>query len=410
MSNSQIDSNQTLVDRLAIYLSAYKHYVEIKSKAGLYDVAIFGEALCRDLAEITFGYKDLTNLNLRKNYPAIDLGSKEARCAIQVTITASSTKIVETQRKFFEHNLNEDYSRLIFIILGVKQAAYENKDIIREKGDFKFDPYKDIYDLGDLFEILVKELQPEKLEAFTKRLESELGSAIRPYLLGVDRPGQNLRQLFDAHDVTITNAVDALQRFQVNRAIYSDTMSLSEKAGKELIKYVAEQFAVSGDWIDGQYSHVYSNCPDCEKSTNWRRSLSGAYNLVERIYSQGEELNLIIPTEFELSEIDSSKDIVDHHSSSYEHFFLAARRRTNDFSVDCFRLIISEPLKYLSCRKGIFLLFKAMKDYEIKTEQIKYLNVYMAPRAEIMKCYAGESFLVETFRSGILAFNHKDFM
>ena len=76
-----MNSNQTLADRLAIYLAAYKHYVAIKSKARLQDGAIFGEALARDLAEIVFDYKDLVNLNLKTSFPAIDLGSAAAGCA-----------------------------------------------------------------------------------------------------------------------------------------------------------------------------------------------------------------------------------------------------------------------------------------------------------------------------------------
>jgi len=119
-----MNSTQALADRLAIYLAAYKHYVELKSKARLLDVAIFGEPLARDLAKIVFGYKDLVNLNLETSFPAVDLGSSSAACAIQVTISASATKIVETQQKFFEHGLDRTYSKLKFIILGNKQKTY----------------------------------------------------------------------------------------------------------------------------------------------------------------------------------------------------------------------------------------------------------------------------------------------
>lgn len=405
-----MDSTQDLANRLAIYLSAYKHNVAIKSKARLLDIAIFGEAFCRDIAEIAFGYKDLVNLNLKMNYPAIDLGSAEAACAIQVTITASSAKIAETLEKFFEHGLDSTYSKLKIIILGDKQGTYKSKRIIREKGAFRFDPNEDIYDLGDLFDILVKAADPEKFEAFNKRMERALSSSIRPYLLGFDRPGQNLRQLFEAHDVTPTNAVSALRRFEVNRAIYSSTVSLSEKASKELIQYVARQFSVSGDWIDGQCSHIYCNGPDYETTTDWRRSLRGAYDLVERIRSQGEELDLIIPTGFTLSEMDESPDIVDQHSSSYAHFFLSARRQMNDFSVGRFRLILGDPITYRPCREGIFLLFMAAELYEIQTGCKTYLNVHEAPSIDILNCYSGDLFLADLFRLGQLVGNHKDFV
>lgn len=404
-----MDSNQALADRLAIYLSAYKHYVEIKSKACLLDTSIFGEALCRDIAEIVFGYKDLVNLNLQKNYPAIDLGSVEAACAFQVTITASSTKIVDTQEKFFKYGLDSTYSKLKFILLGEKQGSYESQQIIRERGAFKFDPDEDIYDFGALFRILVQAANPAKFEAFNKRLENELGSNIRPYLLGIDRPGQNLRRLFEAHDVTPTNAVFALNSFGVNRAIYSSTISLSEVAGKELIQYVAKQFAVSGDWGDGQSSHIYCGGPDSESTTGWRRSLRGAYDLIERIRSNQEELDLIISDELTLSEMDEFPDVVDQYSTSYQYFFVAARQK-NDFLVERFRLVIGDPLTYRPCRDGIFLLFMAAELYEIETGCKTYLNVRVAPRDNILSCQSGDLFLVDLFRIGYLLGNHKDFI
>lgn len=405
-----MDSNQALADRLAIYLSAYKHYVEIKSKARLLDTSIFAEPLCRDIAEIVFGYKDLVNLNLQKNYPAIDLGSAEAECAFQVTITASSAKIVDTQKKFFKHNLDRKYSKLKFIILGEKQGSYESQQIVRERGAFKFDPDKDIYDLGALFEILVQAADPAKFAAFNKRLESELSSSIRPYLFGIDRPGQNLRRLFEAHDVTPTNATSALNSYGVNREIYSNTISLNEAAGKELIQYVAKQFAVSDDWIDGQSSHIYCGGVDQEISTAWRRGLRGAYDLINRIRSNQEELDLFISAEINQLKMDKfPSNNVDVNSSSYEFFFVAARKK-NDFLVERFRLVIGDPLTYQPCLDGIFLLFMAAELYEIETGYKTYVNVRVAPRDDILSCQFGDLFLVDIFRGGSLVRNHKDFI
>lgn len=404
-----MDSIQTLADRLAIYLAAYKHYVEVKSRARLQDVTVFGESLARDLAEIVFGYTDLVNLNLATSFPAIDLGSEKTACAIQVTITGDSTKIIETQRKFLEHGLDRTYSKLKFIILGEKQATYESQQIVREKGGFNFDPYKDIYDLGDLFRILVSTAEPAKFEAFSKRLEHELGSAIRPYLLGADRPGQHLRRLLEAHDVRITDAVQALKPFSMTRTIYSNSTSLTEAASKELIQYVAKQFWVSEEWIDGSCGHIYCNSPGAERGTDWRRTLRGAYDLIASTCSGGEKLDLIIPAGINLKELDTIEDVVDHNACNYEHFFLVARKN-NDFSIDCFRLLLSDKLSYQGCRNGIFLLFVAAEIYEIRTQKKTYIDVYEAPKDQILNCYAGTDFLVDIYRSGQLIGNHKDFV
>lgn len=274
---------------------------------------------------------------------------------------------------------------------------------------FSFDPDQDIYDLGDLFRILVAANDPAKLEAFYKKLEGVLGSAIRPYLLGADRPGQNLRDLFDAHDVRTTDAVQALKRFGMSRDIFSNTMSIAEMCSRELIQYVAKQFWVSDDWIDGIDAHIYSGGPGAEQATDWRRSLRGAYDLVKRASTDGETLRLVIPAGLSLRELDAVKDVVDHNACDYEHFFLVARKR-NEFSVDCFRLVISDHLSYRGCRDGIFLLFLAAEIYEIETRQKTYIDVYVAPRAHILSCYVGDQFFVDLHYASQLIGNHKDFI
>lgn len=279
--------------------------------------------------------------------------------------------------------------------------------IVRRKGTFSFDPDKDIYDLNDLFEMLVATADPKKFEAFASRLESEIGSAIRPFLLDVDRPGQRLRSLFCAHDVSPTDAVQALKPFGMSRSIFSDSMSLAEFASNELIRYVAER--VSDKWIDGIDAHIYSDLPGGERGTEWRRSLRGAFDLVERARTAGEALSIVVPTESSLRELDAVADVVDNREFNYEHFFLVARK-TNHFRADSFRLVISDPLSYRKCRDGIFLLFLAAEIYEMEAREKTYIDVYEAPREEILGCCTGDTFLVDLLRTGRVVRNHKDFI
>lgn len=175
------DSTQTVANRLATYVAAYKHYVTIYSKAGRPDVAIFGESLARDMAEIVFGYTDLVTLNLQTSSPSVGLGSSVGACAIQVTIPGSTTNIVETQDTFFAQGLDGTYSRLTFIVLGTKEATYDSQRIVRSRGAFTFDPDRDIVDLDDMLGILVSKADPAKLEAFADRLQRELGAPTQPY-------------------------------------------------------------------------------------------------------------------------------------------------------------------------------------------------------------------------------------
>ncbi|AYD65845.1 hypothetical protein DVB37_19420 [Achromobacter sp. B7] len=398
----------SLVHRLAIYLAAYKHYLDFKTQAGLLDAAVLGEAVALDLARITWGYTDLENLNLKHNFPAVDLGTKSGDCAIQVTVTSSSTKIVETQEKFFEHGIMNTYAKLIFVILGEKQASYDSQRIVRSQGEFKFDPEKDIYDLNDLYNIVAKSGDAAKIEQFADRIEQELSDKIRPFLAGVDKPGQNLRRLFEAHDVSIANAVEPLKKFGITRSIFSNNTSLSEAADLHVVSYIADQFSVASDWIDGSYGHIYNGRPGSVPQ-DWRRSLEKSYQVIREAISNSEELILLIPSEVGLNSLDRVKDVADVKSADYQHFFLAARK-TNDFGEHRYRMAISEPLSYKGTRDGIFLIFLAAEIHEAITQKTIYINVVGVPRDELLSCYSGDRFLVDLVRHAPTLGNQRDFL
>lgn len=405
-----MDSIQTLADRLAIYLSAYKHYIQIKSKARLLNGAIFGEALSRDIAEIVFDYGDLVNLNLHEpNCPAIDLASERARHAIQVTIAGTSTKIESTLEMFFKQKLEAKYSKLRFVVLGNKQGKYDSTNIIRSKDSFSFNPETDIYDLSDLFNILVTQAIPEKFTKLNARLEQELGGQIRPFLQGYDRPGQNLRALFDAHDVTATNAVDALKPFGIDRKTYSETATLNDAVTNKLINFIAQEFGISSDWIDGQGDHIYANGPDFEKSTDWRRSLAGAFDLIKRVFTAGDYVMLVLPVEVTLTGLDGSSDVVNSPDPDYESFFLVSRDK-NSFSSERYKLLLNDHFSYSRCREGISRLFLATELYEILTGRKKYLNILTTGRDTLASCREGSTFVVDIVRNGVVGQNQKDYV
>ena len=398
----------SLVDRLAIYLAAYKHYLVFKTQAGLLDAAVFGEAVALDLAKITWGYTDLENLNLKHNYPAVDLGTVSGDCAIQVTVTSSSTKIVETQEKFFEHGIMQRYSKLIFVILGEKQASYDSPRIIRSQDGFKFDPKEDIYDLNDLYGIVAKSGDAAKIEQFADRIEQELSGKIRPFLAGVDKPGQNLRRLFEAHDISTANAVEPLKKFGITRSIFSNNTSLSEAADVDVVSYVADQFSVASDWIDGSCGHIYNGNPGSD-SQDWRRSLENSYQVIREAISNSEDLILLIPSEVGLDSLDCVKDVADVKSPDYRHFFLAARKK-NDFGEYRYRMAISEPLSYKSTRDGIFFIFLAAEIHKATTQMIIYIDVVGVPKDELLSCYSGDRFLADLIRDAPTLGNQRDFV
>lgn len=104
-----------------VRLSVLRYTITANTRRGKNDVATDAENFFAGLLNILFGWK-LLNLNVveRKNYPAIDLGDKHARVAIQVTAENGFDKIRTAVDTFYQYELNEEYDILIILILSRK--------------------------------------------------------------------------------------------------------------------------------------------------------------------------------------------------------------------------------------------------------------------------------------------------
>lgn len=138
-------------------LSQFVTEVRGANAAGRTDINRAAETLLIPLLGEVYGWKHLVNLNSEENenFPAIDLGDKEAGVAIQVTSTSNSEKIKETLQKFRDKELFRNYPRIYFYILTEKQASYSSKAFNEiSQGFFEFDPKKHILDYRDVFETI----------------------------------------------------------------------------------------------------------------------------------------------------------------------------------------------------------------------------------------------------------------
>lgn len=118
---------------------------------GLFDSNRQAQSFFKGLFSRVFGYKnlqELDKLNWVCNYPAIDLGDKDARVAFQITTNKTSEKIKDTITRFLNHDLHKEYDRLIIFIIGSKQSTYMDFDT---EGKFNFDKEWDIWDSEYLF-------------------------------------------------------------------------------------------------------------------------------------------------------------------------------------------------------------------------------------------------------------------
>lgn len=96
---------------------------------GLTDHNTIAEDLICGLMREVLGFRELRNLNAteRANFPAIDLADFGAKISVQVTGTASLSKIKGTLGKFVKHSLPCSFDRVIVYILSRKQGLRKER-------------------------------------------------------------------------------------------------------------------------------------------------------------------------------------------------------------------------------------------------------------------------------------------
>lgn len=166
-----------LTSRITDNLIAFSTSAHAKSVIGLYDDARGAQEFFKGLFNIVFGYSlvDLDKLHDVTNYKAIDLGDETEKIAIQITLQTDSFKINQTIKKFNEAELYKTYDRLVIYVIGNK-LNYRSK--FDTKGEFAFDPDKDIWDDNHLVKQIDKIEDISKLEQLDEYLSSNLDTYI----------------------------------------------------------------------------------------------------------------------------------------------------------------------------------------------------------------------------------------
>ena len=161
---------ETLMKNIMSRLSCLTNYVRQNNKLGWTDVNHGAEDFYCGLLNSAFGWKLKNQNELKMDFPAIDLGDPENRICVQVTSTTERSKVQRTLYKFFGNGLNEQYSRLIVLIIGEK-PDYRSGFLVEE--GFAFDPKADIWDLAVLNEKL-SALEVDVLEQVSQYLDKQL--------------------------------------------------------------------------------------------------------------------------------------------------------------------------------------------------------------------------------------------
>ena len=108
---------QKLIDEISEQLAILTHKIKLQNGINLTDLNIHAENFFRDFLNLLHGFQ-LRNCNAENpNEAAIDLRDEANRIAIQVTANSRREKIQSTVDAFCAQGSNEEYDRLIILLL-----------------------------------------------------------------------------------------------------------------------------------------------------------------------------------------------------------------------------------------------------------------------------------------------------
>lgn len=143
--------------RIRTLMTSFVVQVKLATAQGDTFLNTLAETFLIPFLKEVYDLPNLKNLNQtdKKNFPAIDLGDKSKRVAIQVTSTATSDKVKKTLSLFTEHRLYDHFDHLLIYIISEKQTRYlGNKYDEITEGYFSFDKDRDIVDSQDVIRII----------------------------------------------------------------------------------------------------------------------------------------------------------------------------------------------------------------------------------------------------------------
>jgi hypothetical protein len=160
-----------------INTSAARFVLEVEgfNATNQYHINIHAESFIIPVLNETFGL-NLENLNStqRKNFPAIDLADFKNRVAFQVTATSDFSKIEDTIKKFFSHDLHKRFDILYFYIITHKKEKYNDNKLSKLLQDgFLFSTKEHVIDKDVLLQKINSISSTLKLQTLAKLFEHE---------------------------------------------------------------------------------------------------------------------------------------------------------------------------------------------------------------------------------------------
>ena len=159
------------IQKIAEKLAVLQNEISLSGKISYLDIHKQAENLFRDVLSIATGVR-LENLNEHNSqFEGLDIGSKTAGIAYQVTSTNTSDKINDTLAKVLTYGHDKVFPRVVIFLLSNKKSAYTIKPLADTS--FVFDEKSDIMDFRDLLK-KIENLPGATIELILQHLEKEL--------------------------------------------------------------------------------------------------------------------------------------------------------------------------------------------------------------------------------------------
>ena len=237
------------IDFIVEYISAYESKIRLANKCSLFDEAHLFELFAKNICELWYG-QEFKNLNtIKKNYPCVDLISKDGTVYVQVsTQTDIMNKIKGTLQALDKSNAPElaNVTSPVFFVLS-QDSERSVKDIT--VGKYSFVPVSNLISTAKIVE------KAKTDTSFQKALYELLKSDIE----GLSDIADKLMQLFeDSRNVGLLNIVTTINgKYEINRT--------------ELIRQIETE--------NHQYSIVCGEA-GCGKSVICKKVLEGVKNVL----------------------------------------------------------------------------------------------------------------------------------
>ncbi len=161
--------------RIAELLTDLSKYIKIKDEGGEFGINVIVESILRGFFDILFDCK-LENMNiLHKNYPAIDLGDRDQRIAIQVTASDQWDKIRDTLVGIKKHELYREYDAFYIFLYTAKEKPNLEQARIDSLTEGAFDfPKSNVLVIEDIYRILSLTKELPQIKKARKYLERHI--------------------------------------------------------------------------------------------------------------------------------------------------------------------------------------------------------------------------------------------